>query len=244
MTAPQTRQSDALPRLLRHWTAWGMLGLLLMVSAGVSEARIYACRANDGSMQFQDQRCPSIDQNTTASKETRQLPLGIHESWFDFPEHAEGRVFCDSRGCECGTLQRRHEDSVVQAVADALYLDGAWHRYQTRHQAWLDTPTRSEHHYERRADMLEAACLVMMSQQLLRDYADGVMAELRRRVLDAEERGFDRSSPCDAAVDQACEYYDSVMMYKQLVEDARALQRQRESMFTPTPLLPDVAQSD
>jgi hypothetical protein len=160
------------------------------------------------------------------------LPFGIHESWFELPGQAEGRAFCDRRSCECGPLERKHEGTLDQAVADALYIDGSWHRYDTSYALWLDTPNNSSNIYQRRADMIEAACTVMMSQQLLRDYADEVVAALRQNVLAAEERGFDVAEPCETGVATACEYYASVVLFRRMLDDARALQLSREAMIT------------
>jgi hypothetical protein len=116
-------------------------------------------------------------------------------------------------------------------------MDGGWHRYDTSYTAWLDTPTSSADIQVRRAEMIESACNVMMSQQLLREYATEVADALRQRVLAAEERGFDVPGPCDAGLADACEYYDAVLLYRRMLEDAKALSVPRE-VITSSAALP------
>ncbi|NND92581.1 MAG: hypothetical protein HKN42_17140, partial [Granulosicoccus sp.] len=160
----------------------------------------------------------------------QRLPFGIHASWFEVPGQAEGRAFCDRRGCECGAVERRHEGSLSRAVADALYMDGGWHRYEMSYQMWLRTPTSSGENHERRTEMIEAACNVMMSQQLLREYAEEVASRLRQQMLAAEERGYDEPEPCEMGIQGACKYFDAVLLYRRLLADSRALTISREEI--------------
>ncbi|MFK7992704.1 MAG: hypothetical protein AB8B87_01110 [Granulosicoccus sp.] len=163
----------------------------------------------------------------TAKKTVHRFPLSIHESWFDVPEQAEDRAFCDRRGCECGRIERKHQGSLAQAVADALYMDGSWHRYETNYQTWMEAPTSSSESYDSREQMLEASCEIMMAQTLLRNYAKDVVQLLRKRFRQAEERGFDIQQPCLAGEEQACEFFDSVQLLARIQSDAISLQRTR-----------------
>lgn len=133
--------------------------------------------------------------------------------------------------------EREHGGSLVQAVADALYLDGGWHRYETNYQLWLDEPAGSADDSQQRSRMHEAACSVMMSQQLLRDFAQDVTEKLRKESLTAEELGFDVPGPCEQGIATACEYLDLVHLYRQLLIDAQALQLPRNT-FIPVGALP------
>jgi len=214
------------------------VNLLLLGGPNPVLAAIYTCPAHDGSTIFQDRPCPQGQSDAASSSKTRKLPLGIHPSWFELPEQAEERAFCSRRRCECGLQEREHGTSLSQAVADALYMDGGWHRYQTSFQLWRDEPASSARNPQLRADMQEAACNVMMSQQLLRDFAADVTEKLQRSVRTAEERGFDQPGPCEAGVEQACEFLDSVQLYQRLLSDARALQLPRDTVTSDSSLLP------
>lgn len=205
-----------------------VVSLLLLCRPDVVEAAIYACRSADGSTIFQDRPCLDRQSGSSPSRSVRKLPLDIHASWFELPAQAEERAFCDRRRCECGNQIRKHGGSLAQAVADALYLDGGWHRYDTNFQLWRDEPAGSDSNPQLRDRMHEAACSVMMSQQLLRDFAEDVTEKLRREALLAEERGFDIPGPCEAGVAQACDLLDSMQLYERLLSDAQVLRLPRD----------------
>ncbi len=220
-------------RLLAHNTIglWAISLLLLCEPSGV-RAAIYACPTGDGTTVFQDRPCPRAVPVETPAMQAARAPLGIHDSWFVKPLHAEGRAFCDKRGCECGPHERRHNGSLARAVADALYMDTGWHRYDISEALWLETPVNSARRYDSRAEMTEASCAVMMSQQLLKQFAEDVSAKLRQMALQAEERGYDIPDPCDAGDDLACDYYDAMILYQRLARDAKALHISREMLGT------------
>lgn len=75
--------------------------------------------------------------------------------------------------------------------------------------------------------MLEASCEVMMSQTLLRNYADDVLKILEKRVRSAEERGFDIEQPCLDGIPDACALFDAVQLQSRLQKDAAALRTGR-----------------
>ena len=213
---------------VRHVLWLLTLSLLLLGLPDKVLATIYTCPAADGSTIFQDRPCPQGKTRIDESQVVHKLPLDIHPSWFEIPEQAEERAICDRRQCECGLQERKHGNSLARAVADALYMDGGWHRYQTSYLQWRDEPAASDKDPLLRASVQEAACSVMMSQQLLRDFAGEVIDELQRTARLAEARGFDTPEPCEAGVEQACEYLDSVELYQRLLIDAWALRQPRE----------------
>lgn len=191
------------------------------------QAAVFACPSANGTS-FQDTPC---EVNNTATSDARQrvlYPLSIHASWFDRPDQAEDQAYCDRRGCECGDITKSYRNARVQAVADALYLDGSWHRYNTIYKKWITTPSsHSNSLVSLRTDMLEAACEIMVSQQILRNYAEDVVAELTENTKRAENRGFDVEEPCLQGVQDACSYYQSVRLLGQLRRDAASLERVR-----------------
>ena len=108
-------------------------------------------------------------------------------------------------------------------MADALYLDGAWHRLEeaqaARRRDAFDGPPPAT--LDRRVD--EAACDVMMSQRILRTHASDVLAGLRRRARETEERGYDDGIACETGDVVACEHVDALALYRRMVADLIAL---------------------
>ena len=187
-------------------------------------------------MIYQDRPCPIEKQITADVQQAPQYPLAMHESWFELPEQAEERAFCDRRGCECGRFERKHQGNLATAVADALYLDGSWHRYESSYQAWLESPAGSAQGFDARDRMLEASCQIMMSQTLLRNHANDVVKVLAKQVRTAEERGFDVEQPCLDGIADACALYDAVQLFKQVKRDASALRMERAESASTDPL--------
>ncbi len=212
------------------------LSLLLLGLPDGVQATIYSCSTGNGGIVFQDLPCPMKSGPKKPVPKKQKLPFAIHESWFDLPGQAEGRAYCDRRRCECGDMQRTLDGSLDQAVADALYMDGGWHRYETSYQLWIDEPAGSASTYDLREQMIEDACNVMISQQLLRKYADEVRTRLRRKVLVAEERGFDQPEPCQANIEEACRYLGAVELYRRILADAHALRTPRDFTANDTAL--------
>lgn len=209
--------------------------LLLGVPNGV-QATIYSCATSNGGVVFQDLPCPLTSRRDRPAPKKHQHPFQIHASWFEVPGQAEGRAYCDRRRCECGDMQRTLDRSLEQTVADALYMDGGWHRYETSYQLWLDAPASSASTHDLREQMVDAACNVMISQQILRKYADEVRARLHQKVLVAEERGFDQPEPCEADIKEACNYLNAVELYRRILSDAGALRSQRDVIANGTAL--------
>jgi len=204
--------------------------LLLLSPVGDVSAAIHACTTADGSTIFQDQPCPRQVPVESKAMVAARAPLGIHDSWFVKPAQSQGRAFCDKRGCECARHERSHDGSLARAIADALYMDASWHRYEVSEALWQETPVDSSQRFARRADLIEASCSVMMSQQILKQFADPALAELRRKAQEAEERGYDIPDVCDSGDMIACDYYDAIELFKRLSRDSRALHRARNDL--------------
>ncbi len=202
------------------------LMLLILTCAKSTHSAIFACQTGQDVV-YQDAPCAIKKSPKLVAKTRNKYPLAIDESWFDIPEQAEERAFCDRGGCECGRIEKNHRNSLVQAIADALYIDGSWHRYTSSYEVWLNTPTSSADSYEAREQMLEASCDVMMSQTLLRNFAEAAMAVLRKQVRTAEERGYDIEQPCLEGIPEACEFFDYVQYYKRIQADSASLRRSR-----------------
>lgn len=204
-----------------------MAGILLIIGHSQNvHAAIFACQSGEAVV-YQDRPCPQQKSTASTKKSAYHFPLGMHESWFDLPPQAEDRAFCDRRGCECGQIERKHHDSLIRSVADALYLDGSWHRYEMAVDAWMESTGPTSANYDLRAQVLESACEIMMSQVLLRNYAQSSLQALKKRAQTAEERGFDVELPCAQGIEQACSYYESVQLLNRLRRDAAALSRER-----------------
>lgn len=206
--------------------------LLVMAYPNTALPAIFACPSGD-TVVYQDRPCPIVHKKKVILQQTHTFPLSIHESWFEVPEQAEERAFCDKRSCECGKLEKRHQGSLSQAVADALYMDGSWHRYESSLAAWLESPISSAQSYDLREQMLDATCHIMMSQVILRNYAEDVVAILKKRVRTAEERGFDIDAPCLQGIPDACGYLASVELFDRLKIDSTALRRKRGENILP-----------
>lgn len=210
-----------------------LLCLLSSIAQHRADAAIFACPTADGGTVFQDRPCPIPSPDPRSSQADQPLPLDIHASWFDAPPLAEQTAYCDQKACECGQQMRHHGASLELAVADALYIDGAWHRYYESVNAWqrlaADSGDTRNSEY---ADLQESACTLMMSQQLLREFASDVALKLRREAGIAEARGFDTAEPCDAGIAGACHYLAVTQLYQRLLGDARALHLPREIVFS------------
>ena len=191
--------------------------------------QIHACRDADGTMQFQDRPCERrAAAATPVAAETLRTPAGMHPSWFERPAAGTAAAHCEETGCTCSGISRPFERGIEQAVADALYLDGAWHRLESD-IAPADSPD---------AD-LAALCDVLMSQQTLRLYAERAFRTMRSRARDAENRGLHRPGACEAGEALACEALDDFLLYRRIVADSATLRQPRRAAGSPpaVPLL-------
>ena len=185
-------------------------------------------------MQFQDRPCADVPSASPARSEAlgpsrRAPPLGIDPSWFERPAGSARAVLCDERGCECGPFERPFEAGIETAVAEALYLDGSWHRYEASAAALAAADAADA--ALARDELDAAACDVLMSQQTLRRYAERAARDLRRRAADAVDLGRDTPAACDGFSDTACAHYEALQLHRRVDADARALGAPRDALL-------------
>ena len=200
-----------------------------------AHAGIYACPAPGGGTIFQDRPCSEAakTKNVNPPESRSDLPVfGLHDSWFERPMHASDRAFCDKRGCECAQLEDTFESGLAQAVADALYIDGNWHRYETGVDSWLNSRTSAAETYVMQLEVQDAACEVMMAQETIRMFANDVLRVLQRRADQAIASGYDDPSVCDGSSEKACTSYTHYELYKRMVLDLQALELERVSYYS------------
>lgn len=206
-----------------------LLAFAALALGADARATIYACPTPSGGTQFQDRPCARAAAASTGAPVARsRAPVGLHASWFVRPPGSDVVARCDDDGCRCDALDRPFESGLALAVADALYVDGAWHRLENavaeRAANAPDGPPPET--LDRLVD--EAACDVLISQRILRAHASGVLADLRRRARETEERGFDDGIACAAGDAVACEAEDALALYRRMVTDLVALRAPRE----------------
>lgn len=217
------------------------LALLAVLACGTnpSAAGYFACALPDGGTQFQDQPCaalptPASDVSRAARRDSDRRrasaarpPAGIDESWFERPADVAYEPYCDERGCECGALERPFETGLPVAVADALFMDGAWHRYDSSVIA-LANATPPTDSFAARTELEDAACDVLMSQRTLTLFATQTLSSLRRRAQDAADLGRDEAGACDGFSDIACDDHQAYMLYQRMQLDLQALSFPRQ----------------
>jgi hypothetical protein len=226
-----------------------LLGLTLSFFwvAVPAHAAIYACPAEGGGKIFQDRPCDETNpiektKNNTSSptandKRARpDLPEDMHESWFDRPPLATNHVWCDRSGCECGPLERTFAGGITQAVMDALYLDGGWHRYNTMTVKLKDTVKNSFEYQQLRVDIDVAACDIMMSQNILKRYGDRKLQQIRQAAVVAEQMGYADPTLCDAGQLEACRQLEAYELFELIRADLSALKVARPNTTTRSPL--------
>jgi len=160
------------------------------------------------------------------------MPADIDKSWLEKPDHTTYTPWCDRTGCECGPYNRVFDAGMVLAVADALYLDGSWHRYDT-HALELAMQTHdASKKIEIGTALEEAACNILMSQTILRKYTGRALTELRASKREAEDRGYDTPEACGLDEPEACEIYSKYELYKRMMQDIKALKSPRDAAYT------------
>lgn len=122
-------------------------------------------------------------------------------------------------------FSRKYKSGLPLAIADALYIDGNWHRLELTLME-LELPNKNAFELsELRKERDEAACNILMSQKTLRIFGDDVMLKLREKKRYAEERGLDNPDDCDAGDDLACTYTELIQIYDRIQGDIKALRR-------------------
>ena len=178
-------------------------------------------------MVFQDRPCRIVEAVRPAPDVGRAIATGMHESWFERPESARGKATCTARQCACGSLVQRLNPDVVQAVAEALYIDGSWHgtarcrrapeKDRTRRTARTSPVSSNGSH-----------CEIMIAQLVLRRHARTAVRTLRRDVSDASARRPDDPASCDAGDLRACTRIRNEERRAMLLADVAALRLPRE----------------
>ncbi len=213
--------------------------LLALLYPQALHAGINACKLADGSTVFQDSPCQIVPKATTTNKarQSRKIPFGIHASWFEKPSHAPDRAFCNPRGCDCGEFKRQFKYGLAQAVADAMYMDGNWHRHHSVDERLSNIGSNSSKRYDLQKEAEEAACDILMSQNVLKQYAPDVLADLRKQKRSAEDLGLDNPDDCDGSDSPVCDAINAIMLYERLQIDLRVLRTTDKSELLNTGLL-------
>lgn len=201
-----------------------VLCCLFLLPAPTANAAIHACRLADGTVTFQDTACAVVPK-AKAKKANKQptIPFGIEKTWFDTPPVVPDRAICTKTECHCGMYSRKFKGGLPIAIADALYLDGSWHRLDSTLLQLEDTSLNSIAKADLRKARDEAACNILMSQQILRTFGDEVLRELRDKKRYAEDRGLDNPADCDAGDNLVCSYTDLITVYERIQVDIRAM---------------------
>ena len=198
-------------------------GLCLLLAQQV-QAGITTCTLDDGSVVFQDTVCAVIPEPESKSVSVaNNVPLGIDKTWFDAPSAIPHSVECTFAGCDCGEYSREFKHGLALAIADALYLDGSWHRFEIK----MSQVERSIQGTTEFGDLLqernEAACNILMSQKTLRLFGESALKQLRVQKRHAEDRGWDNPADCDAGDAAICEHTDNIALYNRIISDIQAL---------------------
>lgn len=210
--------------LLRQCAHIAAIFSLCLFSADYAQAGIKTCSLADGSVVFQDTACTVVPNTEKKSAPiSNEVPLGINQFWFDKPSASPNQAQCTKSGCDCGKYFREFKNGLAHAIADALYLDGSWHRYEvTMSQMELYTQGSIEYD-DLRLERNEAACNILMSQKTLRLFGESVLKKLRNQKRHAENMGWDNPVDCDAGDLRICEHTDNIDLYLRIVSDVQAL---------------------
>jgi len=211
---------------VQQYARFALICCLSILPAHGLNAGITACKLADGSVVFQDTACIVTPEHRADKKPTnRPIPLGIEKTWFDQPSVVPHLVACSSLGCDCGEYFREFKNGLPIAVADALYLDGSWHRLEAT-LAQLELTSKGSLEYHELADERdEAACNILMSQKTLRMFGQKAVDMLRTRKRYAEDMGWDNPNDCDAGLPNRCDHSDNIALYHRILSDSKALGR-------------------
>jgi len=222
---------------------------------GTAHAAVFECPSLTGGTVFQDRPCeiPVTPEVKDTLKNT--LPAGIHSSWFEQPFYSEHKIACNDLACACGSISRTFSNDMSFAVADSLYIDGNWHRYEEAIARWQSAIPDSALAKSLKAGVSTAACEIQLAQETLLRFASETLKDMRSKARNAEDRGSDYPELCiddteeeeeidltdlanfkvgsNSSYDAAgCERYADLMRYRSLVNDAKALQVPRTSLIS------------
>ena len=206
----------------------------LLAVVNPATAAIYACASPSGTT-FQDNPCTAkvnVAPKTEKKTQLQKMPSDIDNSWLEKPPEAVYSAWCDRRGCECGPYNRVFDAGMVLAVADALYLDGSWHRYESYALELAQEQHDASKKIAIKFNLDEAACNIRISQTILRKFTSAALKELRVSKRYAEDRGYDTPEACDLEETEPCEIYSKYELYKRMMQDIKALKQPRDSTFT------------
>jgi len=180
----------------------------------LTHAGITKCTLADGSIVFQDTVCTVIPKPEVKTEPPiKTIPFKMDKTWFDAPSVVPHQVVCTKSGCECGAYYREFDSGLATAIADALYLDGSWHRLEQTLSEIKLSELRSPRYFELARERDEAACNILMSQKTLRMFGERALAELRTKKQHAETNGLDKPDECDAGNLDICEHTNDIALY-------------------------------
>jgi len=187
-------------------------------------AGIKTCTLDDGSVVFQDTPCPVIPTEPTEQKtNVSKAPLGLDTTWFETPAYVPARAVCTASGCRCDSYTEKFDDGVAWAVADALYLDGAWERLNSALAKMEQPNTSSDEYASLTLERDEAACQILMSQTTLQKYGQKVFDDLKAKSNLAKQSGMTNPDECAAGDITVCKNIDTIALYDRIVFDINAL---------------------
>lgn len=120
-------------------------------------------------------------------------------------------------------FSRKFKDGLPLAIADALYLDGSWHRLDSTVLQLEKDDLSSIDRADLRNERDEAACNILMSQKMLRVFGPDILRDLRNKKRYAEDRGLDDPADCVSGDEVACTYTDLITLYERIQMDIKAL---------------------
>jgi len=202
--------------------------LALLLPGQTALGSIFSCPTADGSVTFQDTPCAvSKKPEKAKKKKLARVPFGIHESWFEKPQIVPDDAYCSEKGCQCDAFARDFDSGLALAIADALYLDGSWHRLSGKLIEYNNHVGSSVEKQHVKMDVNEAACNILMSQKILKLFAEDVLKELKRDKRYAENRGWDTYEDCLDGNTTACEYADKTALFDRIQTDIKNLHSSR-----------------
>lgn len=203
----------------------------LLAASCSAVAGVYSCKTASGVV-FQDSPCAlaKAPENKPKVKNSRnRQPAGIHKSWLEKPEGSRYSAWCDINGCECGPYDKAFDAGSQLAVADALYLDGSWHRFDNLKLQLLSEAHDASKKFQISTDLEETSCEILMSQKVIKKFIRSTLKELKSIKVEAEARGYDTPDACDGSDSVACDYYSKMELYQRMLLDIKALKAPRDS---------------
>lgn len=223
----------------KMFTAAARLAMLLVVCLLLPSvnalAAIYACPTGDGDTAYQDRPCaiakaPETSKttgNANASESRGQFPLGLHPSWFIAPAFAPQPAYCDRLGCDCARQTRNFRQGLDAAVADALFLEAAWHRYSAQVIEKETDPPRGLAFLQLQVDIEESACDIQMSQTTIRNYVVRAVKKIESKAELAEKRGNTDYSQCENPSSTECNDVEAYQLHQRVLMDLETLRSPR-----------------